>query len=137
MLIMHTFHARPATRRRTAALLAAAAATLISAAPSAVAADPTLPFEIIKGTAHLQGTVRWHQRSVDVDYVLKTSSCLRVSITAYTASGVPGGTSTTSPLCNGTFSGTVNVSAPGTPVSVRVCLSDDVTADACRDLKHP
>ncbi|MEV6878667.1 hypothetical protein [Amycolatopsis sp. NPDC051128] len=136
---MRKLHTRPTKRRRVKAAVVLAAAipgTLISAAPSAVAAYPTTPFELHTDTSQMKGTLAWYQRTIGVDYTLKTSSCVRVFMTGYTADGATEGPNATSTSCHVAISGNAAIGVPGTPASIRICLSD-VTLTVCGEFKRP
>jgi hypothetical protein len=46
--------------------LAAVGTVLIAPASASVAADPSAPWDLVYGATQASGTVRWHQRSVDI-----------------------------------------------------------------------
>jgi hypothetical protein len=130
---------RQTGRHRAAANLViavTAVATLISAAPSALAADPTTPIDLRDGDTHLVGTLHWHQRSLGGDYSLTTRSCTRLLLSAYDATGAEHGPASSSLICTNT-SGSLNVgvNAPGGPVSSLICLAD--TSRVCGRYNRP
>lgn len=119
------------TLRRIAgagAALAAVGAVLIApaSATASVAADPSAPWDLVYGATQASGTVRWHQRSVDIDYTLKASYCRRLYVTPYDANYTEYPSRSTSLHCNDTTSGTLNLSVDiaGGPAHVIVCLQD-------------
>jgi len=114
--------------------LAAVGAVLMApatagAAPTSVTADPSTPFELIYGATKASGTIRWHQRSADIDFTLKASYCRRFSAFVYDANGkeYPAGGRSTSLHCDATKSDSWNipVNVPGGPSYAHLCLQDE------------
>ncbi|HUQ59439.1 hypothetical protein [Lentzea sp.] len=127
------------------AALAAVGAMLIApgsagAAPVSVTADPSTPFEVVYGATIGSGTIRWHQRSVDVDYTLKASYCRRLYAFAYDRTGFERSKRSTSLHCNDISSDSWNlpVDVAGGPGWVHICLADqDDHFVVCNEYKVP
>ena len=118
------------TLRRVAgagAALAAAGTMLIAPASASVAADPSEPWDLVYGATQASGTVRWHQRSVDVDYTMKASYCRRLYVTPYDANYTEYPSRSTKLHCNNITSDTLNltVDVAGGPAHVIACLQDE------------
>ncbi|MFD8497850.1 hypothetical protein [Amycolatopsis sp. NPDC059657] len=140
MLIQRT---RPATRHRgkvAAAIAAAAVATLVSAAPSAVAADPSTQFGPLRyGASYALGHIRWHLRSVDVDYSIKAYGCRTLWAFGYDRSGLPQGAASAT-VCDRTYTGTMNVpvDVPGGASRVLLQFDDENGVTRAQETKtHP
>ncbi|MFI6094946.1 hypothetical protein ACIA8G_05295 [Lentzea sp. NPDC051213] len=115
-------------RTTAAAITAASLATLVFAAPSANAADPRTQFTKLEyGASYAVGYLRWHARSVDVDYSLKASYCRRLVVDAYNANSQFLGTGKSPLFCNYTDTKTVNVPSNqvGGAAYVRTYLLDE------------
>ena len=115
-------------RTKVAAIVAATLATLVWAAPSANAADPRTQFGKLEyGASYAVGYLRWHARSVDVDYSLKASYCRRLVVDGYDANGQWWGTAFSPLRCNTTYTDTMNVptNTPGGAAYVRTRLVDE------------
>ncbi|WIX92458.1 hypothetical protein [Amycolatopsis sp. DG1A-15b] len=130
------------TRRRgtlATVATAAAVATLLSATPSALAADPTTPIDLRDGETRLTGTLHWHQRSLGVDYSLTTRSCTRLLVSAVDANGGEYGPVSTPSMCadrSGSF--TVSVNTPGGAASAVICLvGTSGTSGVCGRYNRP
>jgi hypothetical protein len=110
-------------------VLAAVGTVLIApvSASASVAADPSEPWDLVYGASKAFGTVRWHQRSVDIDYTLKASYCRRLYVTPYDANYKEYKSRSTSLHCNDTTSDTLNlvVDVAGGPAHVIACLQDE------------
>lgn len=118
------------TRKRTtvAALTAATLTALVFAAPSAHAADPRTKFEQLKyGATYALGYIRWHARSVDVDYSIKAYGCRQLVAHAYDSKGVYRGGNASALVCNTTYTDTFNVRAdvPGGAAYVKTFFTDE------------
>ncbi|MET9634474.1 hypothetical protein ABZX92_44170 [Lentzea sp. NPDC006480] len=114
-------------RAMAAAVAMAALATLTFAAPAAQAADPRSPFPILTyGQSYAVGWIRWHARSVDVDYNIKAHQCLLLQATTYNARGDYMSTNNSWWVCNDK-SDTFNVwaNAPGGAASVYITIFID------------
>jgi hypothetical protein len=119
----HTGH-----RAKVAAAVAAAAvATVVSAAPSALAADPSTEFKLEYGASYALGHVRWHLRSVDVDYSIKAYGCRQLVAFGYDADGTKRGSAYSPVVCNFTYTSTMNVpvNVPGGAAYVRFYFVDE------------
>lgn len=127
------------------AALAAVGAMLMApasagAAPASVTADPSTPFDVIYGATIGSGTIRWHQRSVDVDYTLKASYCRRLYAFAYDRQGFERSKRSTSLHCNDVSSGSWNlpVDLAGGPGWVHICLANELDQYVvCEEYKVP
>ncbi len=121
------------TRRTTkqsvkvATAVAAIVAAAVCTAPSANAADPTTKFRLAYGASYAVGTLRWHQRSVDVDYSIKASYCRQLQAFGFDQDGVGWGHPKSPVVCNATDSGTRNVlvDVPGGAKIIRLDLVDE------------
>ncbi|GLY38825.1 hypothetical protein Amsp01_048490 [Amycolatopsis sp. NBRC 101858] len=80
------------------------------------------------GASYGVRTIRWHQRSADVDYSLKASNCRRLYVFVYDANGTDHSRRSTSLHCNDVSSSTWNLTAdlPGGPHYVVICLADEL-----------
>lgn len=115
-------------RTKVAAIVAATLATLVWAAPSANAADPRTQFGKLEyGASYAVGYLRWHARSVDVDYSIKASYCRRLVVESYDAGGYRWGIEASPLVCNMTYTNTMNVPAntPGGAAYVRTRFVDE------------
>lgn len=115
-------------RTMAAAIAAASLATLVLTAPSANAADPRTQFKRLDyGASYAVGYLRWHARSVDVDYSLKASYCRRLVVDAYDANGQFLGSKGSPLYCNYTDTETMNVPSDqaGGAAYVRTYLLDE------------
>jgi hypothetical protein len=127
------------------AALAAVGAMLIApvsagAAPVSATADPSTSFEAVYGATIGSGTIRWHQRSVSVDYTLKASYCRRLYAFAYDRTGFERSKRSTSLHCDDTSSGTwtLPVDVAGGPGWVHICLADELDHFVvCTEYKVP
>jgi hypothetical protein len=121
------------TRRTTkqsakvATAVAAIVAAAVCTAPSANAADPTTKFRLEYGASYAVGTLRWHQRSVDVDYSIKASYCRQLQAFGFDQSGNKRGYRESLVVCNSTDSDTRNVpvDVPGGAKIIRLDLVDE------------
>ncbi|MEU0881594.1 hypothetical protein ABZ345_23520 [Lentzea sp. NPDC005914] len=128
-----------------AAVLAAVGAMLMvpgsaGAAPASVTADPSTPFRVAYGATVGSGTIRWHQRSVDVDYTFKANYCRRLYAFAYDRQGFERSRRSTSLHCDDTSSDTWNlpVNLQGGPGWVHICIAnDDDLYVVCDEYKVP
>ncbi len=115
-----------------AAVTAAAVATVISAAPSALAADPSSTFKVEYGASYALGHLRWHQRSVDVDYSIKAYGCRQLVAFGYDANGTKRGSNYSPVVCNlpDAYTSTMNVpvDVPGGAAYVRLYFVDEYNA---------
>ncbi|RSD10301.1 hypothetical protein [Amycolatopsis eburnea] len=127
-----------------AAVVAGAAlvgAPVATAAPATLSADPSNPIDPILryGATYALGTLRWHQRSVDVDYSFKASNCRRLY--AYDANWRRWPPRSTSLHCNDVTTDTINVPVDiaGGPIYVELCFKDETdTAHLAREgYAHP
>lgn len=120
------------TRRTTkqsakvATAVAAIVAAAICTAPSANA-DPTTKFRLEYGASYAVGTLRWHQRSVDVDYSIKASYCRQLQAFGFDQNGNGRGYRESPVVCNSTDSDTRNVpvDVPGGAKIIRLDLVDE------------
>ncbi|MFD9733351.1 hypothetical protein [Umezawaea sp. NPDC059074] len=127
------------------AALAAAGTMLMApatagAAPSSVAADPSTSWDLVYGATKASGTIRWHQRSADVDYTLKASYCRRLWATPYDANYKEYPSRSTGLRCDDTSSNTLNlvVNIPGGPAHVTLCLqNEDGNRLVCEQYDRP
>ncbi|MGW7194721.1 hypothetical protein [Streptomyces chryseus] len=116
------------------------AGTLLGA-PAAVGAQtapyPTTPFDVTLGASSVRGTLTWYNRSVGADGTLRAASCVRVSFSAYGASGNELGNRITSTKCSGTYPFNIGLPAevPGGAASVRICL-EDVGTNALKCVRY-
>lgn len=103
------------------------AAPVATAAPVAIAADPSSQFDVRYGATYGVGTIRWHQRSVDVDYSFKAGYCRRLYAFAHDANGNERARRSTSLHCDDVSSDTWNlpVDIVGGPRYVVICIADD------------
>ncbi|MCR3751162.1 hypothetical protein [Lentzea californiensis] len=103
-----------------------ATAAPADAGPASITADPSEPWDLVYGATKAFGTVRWHARSVDVDFTLKASYCRRLYVTPYDANYKEYPSRSTSLHCDTTKTGTLNlvVDIPGGPAHVIACLQD-------------
>lgn len=121
------------TRRTTkqSAKVATAVAVIVAAAvctaPSANAADPTTRFRLEYGASYALGTLRWHQRSVDVDYSIKASYCRELRAFGFDSTGNQRGRKDSPLVCNLTYPDTMNVpvDSPGGAKIIRLDLVDE------------
>ncbi|MDT7784128.1 MAG: hypothetical protein QOF58_2547 [Pseudonocardiales bacterium] len=107
-------------RRGTAAAVASATLAAL-AAPPAQAADPRTQFEKLSyGASYAVGYIRWHARSIDVDYSIKAHGCRLLQATTYNTGGEPLRTNESGWVCDTTDTDTRNVGAdvPGGAASV-------------------
>ncbi|RDI31636.1 hypothetical protein [Lentzea flaviverrucosa] len=119
---------RRSTRQGVQAVVAAAAiVATVFVAPSAHAADPSTKFRLEYGASYAYGTLRWHQRSVDVDVTLHASYCRQLKAYPFDRNGVGHQPGWTPRVCNGTISGTISlpVNVPGGAAIVRLDLVDE------------
>lgn len=120
-----------------------ATAAPATAAPVTATADPSSPIDPILryGATYALGTLRWHQRSVDVDYSFKASYCRRLYAYAYDANWKRWPARSTSLHCNDVSTDTINVPVdiPGGPIYVDLCFKDetDTAHLACEGYVHP
>jgi hypothetical protein len=137
----------PSTRvKAAAAVTAAVAATVLAgapiatAAPAAPAADPSSEFHLEYGASYALGHVRWHQRSVDVDYSIKAYGCRQLVAYGYDANGAKRGSAYSAWVCDTTYTDTMNVpvDVAGGPAFVRFYFVDEnnTTLDTKKYL-HP
>lgn len=112
---------------KVATAVAAIAAAAVCAAPSASAADPTTKFRLEYGASYAFGTLRWHQRSVDVDYSIKAHYCRQLKAFGFDTNGIERGHRESPLVCNFTDSGTRNVpvDVPGGAKIVRLDFVDE------------
>jgi len=132
-----------------ATVTAVVAATVLAGAPVATAtpptttADPSSPIDPILryGATYALGKLRWHQRSVDVDYSFKASNCRRLYAWAYDANGNEWPPRSTSLHCNDVSTDTMNVPVDiaGGPRYVVLCFRDenDTYDLVCEGYAHP
>ena len=120
------------TLRRVAgagAALATAGTMLMApvSASASVTGDPSTAFRVAYGATVGTGTIRWHQRSVDVDYTFKANYCRRLYAFAYDRQGFERSKRSTSLHCDDTSSGSWNlpVDVQGGPGWVHLCIADD------------
>jgi hypothetical protein len=123
---------RPHPRHRAkvaAAVAAAAVATVVSTAPSALAADASTEYHLEYGASYALGHLRWHQRSVDVDYSIKAYGCRQLVAFGYDANGTKRGSNYSPLVCNlpDAYTNTMNVpvDVPGGPSFVRLYFVDE------------
>ncbi|WP_328647138.1 hypothetical protein OHS58_03760 [Amycolatopsis sp. NBC_00348] len=123
----HRVKAAAGVTAAAAVLTGAPAVIAAPAATAATAADPSSQFDVRYGATYGVGTIRWHQRSVDVDYSLKASYCRRLYAFAHDANGNERSRRSTSLHCNDVSSDTWNlpVDIPGGPHYVIICLADE------------
>ncbi|MFS8104433.1 hypothetical protein LFM09_45735 [Lentzea alba] len=124
------------------AAVSALGAMLIApgSAGASVTADPSTKFEVVYGATIGSGTIRWHQRSVDVDYTLKASYCRRLYAFAYDRQGFERSKRSTSLHCNDISSDTWNlpVDLAGGPGWVHICIANEADQYVkCEEYKVP
>ncbi|WIX92459.1 hypothetical protein [Amycolatopsis sp. DG1A-15b] len=141
---MLKFHTSSRTRHRAtvaATIAVAAVATLVSAAPAAVAADPRTQFGPLRyGASYALGYLRWHARSVDVDYSIKAYGCRTLWAFGYDANGNLHYPPAQATVCDTTDTETMNVPVDVPGGASRVLLQFDDDAGVTRDQEtglHP
>jgi hypothetical protein len=135
--------------KAAAAVTAVVAATVLAGAPIATAApatttaDPSSSIDPILryGATYALGKLRWHQRSVDVDYSFKASNCRRLYAWGYDASDKEWPPTSTSLHCNDVTTATINVvvDIAGGPRAVVLCFRDENDDHdlVCEGYAHP
>ncbi|MFF1615544.1 hypothetical protein ACFVYA_48100 [Amycolatopsis sp. NPDC058278] len=136
--------------KAAAAVTAVVGATVLAGAPIATAApatttgDPSSSIDPVLryGATYAAGMLRWHQRSVDVDYLFKASNCRRLYVYAYDADWKRWPARSTSLHCNDVTSSTINVPVDiaGGPRWVDLCFRDETDSEqqlACEGYPHP
>ncbi|MEV7098792.1 hypothetical protein AB0M80_38765 [Amycolatopsis sp. NPDC051045] len=118
-------------------------APIATAAPATTTADPSSSIDPILryGATYALGTLRWHQRSVDVDYSFKASNCRRLYAYGYDANGKEWPGRSTSLHCNDVSTDTMNVPVDiaGGAVAVVLCFRDETDKHdlVCEGYAHP
>ncbi|MGI5499276.1 hypothetical protein [Lentzea sp. CA-135723] len=117
---------RHATRSGAMVAVAAIVASMF-AAPAAHAADPSTKFRLDYGASYAVGTLRWHARSVDVDFSIKAGYCRELRPFAFDNSGREHRPPWWPGACNKVYSDTVNVPVDvvGGAFRVRLDLTDE------------
>lgn len=112
---------------KVAAAVVVIATAATCTAPSAGAADPTTKFRLEYGASYAVGTLRWHQRSVDVDYSIKAHYCRKLEAFGFDKDGIQRGYRESDLICDSTDSATRNLSAnvPGGAKIVRLDFVDE------------
>jgi len=134
---MLELRASPRTRHRATVAVtvaAAAVAALVSAAPAAVAADPRTQFGPLRyGASYALGYLRWHARSVDVDYSIKAYGCRTLWAFGYDGNGYLHYPPAHATVCDTTDTETMNVPVDVPGGASRILLQFDDDAGITRD----